>query len=82
MLTYRSGPLAGLLAQFVLLAALQATIGLSVAAWVVGHAGDASRLQRSRRQPEPLPRVRPWLRGRSGGMSWYAETPDWDRPTW
>ena len=36
MLTFRSGPLTGLVAQFGLLAALQATIGLSVAAWAVG----------------------------------------------
>jgi phosphatidylglycerophosphate synthase len=41
VLTFRSGPMAGLLAQFVLLAALQATVGLSVAAWVVGLACGA-----------------------------------------
>jgi len=36
VLTYRSGPLVGVVAQFVLLAALQVTVGLTVAAWVVG----------------------------------------------
>jgi phosphatidylglycerophosphate synthase len=36
VLTFRSGPMVGLLAQFVLLGALQVTVGLSVAAWVVG----------------------------------------------
>jgi phosphatidylglycerophosphate synthase len=36
VLTFRSGPMVGLLAQFVLLATLQVTVGLSPAAWVVG----------------------------------------------